>query len=227
MDAFLQPAASCSRNDILSLELTEYLRWAPEIESALEWCADFLDQQGVFTARDLPYRSQVSALAAIRTVLGAEIGSEDASGKVARWFWCGVLGEQYSGSPNSRLPRDLEQVIGWVNGGPEPTSVAEATFSAARLDTLTTRNSAAYKGVCALLLSQECIDWTYSRDPIDATIFRELQVDFGHVFPRAWLPAGKGHRVRSAGQHRQQDSYDEPDQPDPCLKAASRVPEAA
>ena len=63
--------------------------------------------------------------------------------------------------------------------------MAEATFSAARLDTLTTRNSAAYKGVCALLLSQECIDWTYSREPIDATIFRELQVDFGLVFPRA------------------------------------------
>jgi hypothetical protein len=192
MDAFLQPAASCSRNDILSLELTEYLRWAPEIESALEWCADFLDQQGVFTARGLPYRSQVSALAAIRAVLGSESESDEASRKIARWFWCGVLGEQYSGSPNSRLPRDLEQVIGWVNGGLEPTSVAEATFSAARLDTLTTRNSAAYKGVCALLLSQECIDWTYSRDPIDATISRELQVDFGRVFPRIWSLQVKG-----------------------------------
>lgn len=186
LDPFRQPAASSKRNDILNLELAEYLRWAPEIESALGWSAAFLARQGIFAAEDLPYRSQMSALAAIRTVLGPEADSPDADEKIDRWFWCGVLGEQYSGSLDSRLPRDLEQVAGWVRGGKEPTSVTEATFSAARLDTMATRNSAAYKGVCGLLLRQGAIDWTYSKEPINATIVFDQFVDIAPIFPKAW-----------------------------------------
>lgn len=185
VDPFTQPAASCKRSDILVLELDEYLRWAPEIESALEWSARFLARQGIFFAVDLPYRSQISALAAIRTVLGDETDSQQAEEKITRWFWCGVLGEQYSGSLDSRLPRDLEQVMGWVRGGKEPTSVTEATFHAARLDTMGTRNSAAYKGVYGLLLRQGCIDWR-QQEPLDATICLDQQVDIGLVFPKAW-----------------------------------------
>jgi hypothetical protein len=185
-DPFRQPAASSKRNDILSLELTEYLRWAPEVESALEWSAAFLSRQGIFAAEDLPYRSQVSALAAIRTVLGAEADTMDADEKIGRWFWCGVLGEQYSGSLDSRLPRDLEQVADWVHGGREPASVTEATFNAARLHTMATRNSAAYKGVCGLLLRQQAIDWTYSKEPINETIVFDQFVEIAQVFPKAW-----------------------------------------
>jgi hypothetical protein len=177
VDPFRQPAASSKRKDILNLELAEYLRWAPAIESALKWSAAFLARQGIFAADDLPYRSQISALAAIRTVLGADADRADADEKIARWFWCGVLGEQYSGSLDSRLPRDLEQVAGWVLGEKEPTSVTEATFNAARLDTMSTRNSAAYKGVCGLLLRQGVIDWTYSKEPINETILFDQDVN--------------------------------------------------
>lgn len=109
-DPFTQPAASCKRGDILTLPLEEYIRWAPEIEAALRWSARFLGRQGVFNSYDLPYRSQISSLAAIRTVLGDESDSPTAEAKMARWYWCGVLGELYSGSLDSRLPRDLEQV---------------------------------------------------------------------------------------------------------------------
>ena len=185
-DAFTQPAASCKRADILTLPLQEYIRWSPEIETALEWSARFLGRQGVFDAYDLPYRSQISALAAIRTVLGEEADSPTALEKITRWYWCGVLGEQYSGSLDSRLPRDLEQVVGWVRGGAEPASVLEATFHAARLNTMSTRNSAAYKGVCGLLLKQGCVDWTYSREPINATICADQQVDVALIFPGTW-----------------------------------------
>ncbi len=186
VDPFTQPAASCKRSDILNLDLKEYLRWAPEVETALEWCARFLGRQGIFSAYELPYRSQINALAAIRVVLGSEVDTEDAEEKIGRWYWCGVLGEQYSGSLDSRLPRDLEQVAAWIHGGREPDSVAEASFHAARLDTMATRNSAAYKGVCGLLLRQECTDWTYSREPINATIARDQGVDIALVFPKAW-----------------------------------------
>ena len=185
-DAFAQPAASCKRSDILDLELSEYRRWAPEIESALEWSARFLDRQGIFAAYDLPYRPQLSALAAIRTVLGAETDGPEATDKITRWYWCGVLGEQYSGSLDSRLPRDLEQVAEWVRGGREPASVTEASFNAARLDTMTTRNSAAYKGVYALVLKQGCYDWIFYSEPIDAAFCVDQEADVGHVFPKAW-----------------------------------------
>jgi hypothetical protein len=71
-DAFTQPAPSCKRSDILDLELSEYRRWAPEIELAFEWSARFLDREGIYKAYDLPYRLQRSSLATIRTMLGAE-----------------------------------------------------------------------------------------------------------------------------------------------------------
>ncbi|HEY0936944.1 MAG TPA: DUF262 domain-containing protein [Trebonia sp.] len=185
-DPFTQPAASCKRADILDLPLQDYIKWTPEILSALHWTAGFLTRQGVYGASDLPYRGQVTSLAAIRTALGADTDSPAAEEKITRWYWCGVLGEQYGGSPDTRLPRDLEQVAGWVRGGPPPASVTEANFTAARLNTMSSRNSAAYKGVLALLLKQGCIDWTYSREPINAVIFEDQQVDVALVFPKAW-----------------------------------------
>jgi Protein of unknown function DUF262 len=75
VDPFTQPAASCKRADILDLPLDEYLGWSKEIVSALHWTAGFLVRQGVFGGNDLPYRGQITALAAIRTVLGPETDS--------------------------------------------------------------------------------------------------------------------------------------------------------
>jgi hypothetical protein len=195
-DPYTAPAASCKRSDILGLKLSEYQKWSPQIVEALEWSVRFLARQGIYGKQEMPYISQLSSLAAIRTVLGGEADDRAVEDKIVRWFWCGVLGEQYSGALDSRLPRDLEQVYAWVKGGREPTSVSEASFSAARLNTMTTRNSAAYKGVCGLLLKQGCIDWTHSREPIDATIYRDLQVNIALVFPKGWFGKDKGKGAR-------------------------------
>ena len=196
VNPFTQPAASCKRGDILDLPLGEYLKWSPEIVSALHWTAGFLMRQGVYGSADLPYRGQITALAAIRTVLGVETDSRDVEDKITRWYWCGVLGEQYGGSPDTRLPRDLEQVVGWVRGDREPASVTEANFPPARLNTMSSRNSAAYKGVLALLLRQGCIDWTYSKEPINSTIFEDQQVDVTLIFPKAWCDKNGVSRER-------------------------------
>jgi hypothetical protein len=186
VDPFAQPAASCKRSDILDLPLEDFIKWSPEITAALWWAAGFLNRQGVFGAANLPYRGQVTSLAAIRAVLGEETDAPETEDKISRWYWCGVLGEQYGGSPDSRLPRDLEQVVAWVRGGRAPDSVAEANFSETRLNTMSSRNSAAYKGVLALLLRQGCIDWTYAKEPIDAALFADQQVDVALIFPKAW-----------------------------------------
>ena len=225
VDPFKQPAASSKRDDILNLELAEYLRWAPEIELALEWSAAFLARQGIFAAEDLPYRSQISALATIRTVLGAEADNKDADEKIGRWFWCGVLGEQYSGSLDSRLPRDLEQIVGWVRGGREPTSVTVATFSAARLDTMATRNSAAYKGVCGLLLRQggHRLGLQQGADQRDYRLRPVRRHRPG--FPESLVREARD-RDLPAEQYRQQNPADQPGAPDHGQPAARRLPTA-
>ena len=49
--------------------------------------------------------------------------------RLARWYWCGVLGELYGGATESRLARDLPELLAWMDGGPEPSTVTEAIFT--------------------------------------------------------------------------------------------------
>lgn len=182
------PAITCKRKDILRLGLDEYLRCAPEVENALLWAAGFLGQEHVFAGRDLPYHTQLVPLAAIRAVLGGDADKHSVHKKLRQWFWCGVLGELYGGSTETRFARDLEQVVEWVKGpgaAVEPATVAEANFQASRLLTLRTRNSAAYKGVYALLMRDGCMDWAY-RQQLDMANFLDLNVDIHHIFPKTW-----------------------------------------
>jgi hypothetical protein len=177
---------SCKRGDMLDLELADYLRWAPAIADALHWAGGFLADQCVYFAEDLPYRTQLPPLAAIRTVLGADTETPQARAKLAQWYWCGVFGEQYGGTADSRFPRDVEQVVGWLSGGPEPDSVQEARFVVRRLRSMNSRLSAAYKGVFALLLQQGCTDWFYSDKPLSGDLISDYKVDIYRVFPRQW-----------------------------------------
>src|SRR5665213_1990138 len=146
------PAISCKRRDILRLSLDDYKTWAEPVTQALDWCFEFLSQEHFFRAQDLPYRTQLVPLAAIRVILGNQAAAHGNRAMLRRWYWCGVLGEMYGGTTETRFARDVEQVVPWLDGGPEPGTVADATFRAARLLTLKTRNSAAYKGVYALLM---------------------------------------------------------------------------
>lgn len=191
VDPFTQPAAACKRKDILELPLSEYLKWAPRVVEAWHWTAEFLRRQCIYRVVDVPYTTQLVALAAIRTVLGEEADTDDAYTKISRWFWCGVFGEQYGGSPETRLPRDLEQVVAWVRSGQEPASVGEAIFQEARLGTMRSRGSAAYKGLYALLMRQGCKDWTFNRGPIDESVYVNQKVDICRIFPRAWCAKHK------------------------------------
>jgi hypothetical protein len=179
------PGVSCKRKDILRLELEDYQKWADKVTSAFEWSGQFLGQEHIFRAPDLPYRTQLVPLAAIRVVLGAAADLHGNAQKLRHWYWCGVLGELYGGAIETRFARDLEQVVEWIKGGPQPGTVIEASFRAPRLLTLRTRNSAAYKGIYALLMRGGCMDWV-RREPMSYASFFEYQVDIHHVFPKAW-----------------------------------------
>lgn len=194
-DSLTAPAVSCKRGDILKLPLQDFLAWAPQVADALRWTARFLTRQCIFRREDVPYRTQLVPLAAIRTVLGGRVDERGVEDKLSQWFWCGVLGEMYGGTLETRFARDLEQVPAWMEGAAAPGTVESSTFRETRLLTLNTRNSAAYKGVYALLLKQGCVDWCFSKGPIDHTLVEEHQVDIHHIFPQAWC---EKHNVKTA-----------------------------
>lgn len=190
------PGVSCKRKDILKLTLADYQLWAEPVTEALEWSAMFLVQEKIFRSDDIPYRTQLVPLAAIKVMLGPTAETHRASAMLRKWYWCGVLGELYGGATESRFARDAEQVTEWLVDGPEPATVTEASFSAPRLLTLRTRNSAAYKGIYALLMRSGCQDWV-KRQPLDFASFFDLAMDIHHIFPKAWCEKNgieAGHR---------------------------------
>ncbi|MBB6121231.1 GmrSD restriction endonuclease domain-containing protein [Nocardiopsis algeriensis] len=180
------PRIGCRRAEMLRLSLEDYLEWADKAVEALLTTAKFLYGQCVYDTRFLPYGTQIIPLAAIFATLGEEAESHVARTAISRWFWCGILGEMYGGSTESRFARDLPDVVAWARGGhTQPRTVEEAQFSAGRLDTLRTRNSAAYKGIYALLLRRDVTDLRTGENIKENTYF-DHAVDIHHIFPQKW-----------------------------------------
>lgn len=179
------PGISCKRKDILRLTLEEYKEWAEPLTDAFIWAGQFLNHQSVFRAEDVPYRSQLVPLAALRVAIGPDTDLQGVYQQLTRWYWCGVLGELYGGAVETRFARDLEQVESWVEGGEEPGTVAGSAFNPGRLLTLKTRNSAAYKGLYALTMGSDVKDWV-NHQTINQSSFRDYGIDIHHIFPKAW-----------------------------------------
>jgi hypothetical protein len=118
-------------------------------------------------------------------VLGKRWEVQGVRDKLARWLWCGVFGELYGGTTETRFARDLPDVLAWVNGGPEPRTVVDAVFAPARLLSLRTRGSAAYKGIYALLLREGARDLRTGELSNVQNYFDE-RVDIHHLFPQRW-----------------------------------------
>ncbi|MCX5393179.1 DUF262 domain-containing protein [Streptomyces sp. NBC_00094] len=180
---------SCKRRDLLNLPLEDFRRLAPRVAEAFRWVGGFLERQSIVRTADLPYRTQLVPLAAVRALLGREADAPAARERIAQWYWCGVLGEMYGGSLETRFTRDVEQLIDWIRDedAPQPDTVAEATFHEVRLDTLSTRNSAAYKGIYALLIRQGAVDWHYTEDALTPGQLVERSVDVRLIYPKSWI----------------------------------------
>ena len=179
------PAISCKRKDILKLKLEEYLEHRDVVVKGFLKAAKFLRMQKIFTDRDLPYRTQIVPLAATLAVLDDGADNDTVMQLLSRWYWCGVFGELYGSTIESRFAKDLPELVAWTRGGDEPTAVKEATFSGARLKELTSRRSAAYKGIFALMMRDGCEDFR-SGQPIDITSYYDESVDIHHIFPQKW-----------------------------------------
>lgn len=178
-----EAAVGCKRKDILNLSLDDYRLWADPVTAGFEQAAKFLFAEKIFAARDLPYTTQLSPLSAIFAVLGQHAANAVILGKLAHWYWCGVFGELYGSATETRFARDLPDVVEWSKGGQEPLTVSDANFAPTRLLTMRTRNSAAYKGLSAILLRDGAQDFI-AGVPMDASLFFSDPVDIHHIFPR-------------------------------------------
>lgn len=178
-------AVSCKRKEILRLPLEDYIKWSEPLVEGFERAAKLLHSQKIFTARDLPYPTQLVPLAAVMTALGERAESDNVRSRLARWFWCGVLGELYGSAVETRFARDLPEILAWLENGGEPTTITEANFAPARLLTLRNRNSAAYKGIHALLLRDGGQDFR-SGESVELQTYFDNGIDIHHIFPQKW-----------------------------------------
>ena len=180
------PAVSAKRKNMLELKVEDYKTCRDEIVNGFITAASILTDNHIFTARDLPYTTQLIPMAAIIAVLGDNIKSLGNRKKLMRWFWCGVFGELYGSANETRYAQDIQQVVSWIlRDDVEPQTIYDAIFSPSRLNTLRTRNSAAYKGIYALLLDENTRDWM-SGSKIDNITYFSGSIDIHHIFPRNW-----------------------------------------
>ena len=191
------PAVSAKRKDMLNLSLSEYERYRDEIVKGYIKASKILVENHIFNARDLPYSTQLVPMSAILAMLGNKIDNAGNKKKLMRWFWCGVFGELYGSANETRYALDLIQVSDWIEKGSEdPKTIYDANFSPTRLNTLRTRNSAAYKGVYSLLLDENTKDWL-SATKIDLSTYFSESIDVHHIFPVAWCENEKNNINRN------------------------------
>jgi hypothetical protein len=179
-------AVSAKRSAILSLPLAAYQQWVDKAEKGFLTTARFLRQECFYSVKDLPYSTQIPALAAILTHLDDNWLMPKVKDKLSQWFWCGVLGELYGGSVETRIANDLEEVLAWVkDDDAAPRTVSEAVFQPERLLSLRARQSAAYKGLNTLILREGAKDFFWKANIRDLE-HDEVAIDVHHIFPRKW-----------------------------------------
>ena len=177
---------TCKKRDVLRLDLSDYKANRDILVSGFIKAASFLINQGVFSAQNLPYTSQLVPLAAIFAYADdANINLAIQTNKdiIAHWYWCGVFGELYGGANESRYALDITGVFDQIDGKGIPDTVIRANFQPRRLLSMQTRNSAAYNGVMGIILQDSPLDFM-SADKMDIATYLDESTDIHHIFPR-------------------------------------------
>lgn len=188
-------AVSCKKRDILRLNLEDYKANHDALVGGFESAAAFLSHQGIFSERDLPYSTQLVPLAAIFAfdnerkekrafMLGHNLDL------LAKWYWCGVFGELYGGANEARFALDIVNIFEWISGGNQPDTVTRSNFQPTRLLSMQTRNSAAYKGVMAMIMQDSPLDFM-SGSKMDIASYLDEDTDIHHIFPQAYCEGQK------------------------------------
>lgn len=177
---------SAKRADVLQLPLSAWQQWADGLEGGFLQAARFLRKECFYNRRELPYSTQLVPMASVFTHLGERWREPRIYDKIARWYWCGVLGELYGGAVDTRIANDFEELLAWFEDDEAlPRTVRDASYQPERFETLRSRLSAAYKGVNILVLREGAQDWFW-KGGIQELDADEIQLDIHHIFPRDW-----------------------------------------
>lgn len=191
-------AVTCKKRDILRLELKDYKKYHDALVQGFGDAANFLVHQGIYRSRDLPYTSQLIPLAAIYAYDNENskllnLGTNQ--NLLAQWYWCGVMGELYGGANEARFALDILGVFRWMNGGEKPDTVYRSSIQPTRLLTMQTRNSAAYKGIMALILQDSPLD-LMTGNRMDIASYIDEEADIHHIFPQAYCEKQNLPRIK-------------------------------
>ncbi|MBA7467989.1 hypothetical protein ES707_03229 [subsurface metagenome] len=178
-----ESAISCKKDDILNLRLEDYQKWAEPAMYGFDKTARFLVQQTIFSDRDIPYNTQLVPLATLFAILREKADNDAVRDKLIHWYWCGIFGELYGSAVESQFANDIPEVLSWVDGGQEPSTVLKCNFTPGRLYTLKSRLSAAYKGFYAILMRDGGLDFL-SGVPINVQTYFDDRIDIHHIFPK-------------------------------------------
>lgn len=187
-------AVSAKREHVLALPLVAYKKWADKLSAGFFDADRFLRMEGFYHPKFLPYRSQIIPLAATMVLLGQRWLEPVIKQKLEQWYWCGVLGELYSGAIETRIANDLVNLLAWIDdpAASKPITVVAAGFQPSRLNTLRTRTSAAYRGIYILIQRAGAKDffWKASIKELDRD---ECKIDIHHIFPKDWCKTQNIH----------------------------------
>lgn len=183
---FANTMTTCKKKDVLALPFESYQTNKQAVLEGYKMARKFLFSQYVFRKRDLPYTTQLIPLAAICAVIGkSTFNLPQTQNILKQWFWCGIMGEMYGGANETRYANDIEDIVALIKGQPSANrTINSAYFSATRLISLQTRNSAAYKGIMALVYREQCRDFMLG---ITMDIVKSMDdaPDIHHIFPEA------------------------------------------
>ena len=178
---------SCKKKDVLDLKFEDYQSNLNDLLDGFDMAREFLLGERIFRKRDLPYTTQVIPLAATCAYIGQDKFKLQANKNILRqWLWCGIFGEMYGGANETRYANDIEDLVDAIEGNPSlMRTVNSAYFQSIRLLGLQTRNSAAYKGVMALVFREDCRDFI---DGEQMTMVKSMMTppDIHHIFPQAY-----------------------------------------
>lgn len=178
---------SAKRTDVLKLPLEAWKKYADKVEDGFKNAAQFLRKEYFYARSELPYSTQVIPLAAVMSVLGNRWLEPKIYEKLARWYWCGVLGELYGGAVETRIANDFEELLAWFEDNDKvPRTISDAFFQPERLYSLRSRNSAAYKAINILILREGAKDWFWNSTIQELDAQQELALDIHHIFPVKW-----------------------------------------
>ena len=178
-------AVACRKRDLMELDKTAINKWWDILLDGYREASLFMMDQGILSERILPYTTIIIPLSAIFADIKnrkGEINAKAAWPKIRQWYWCSVFGQRYSGPVETYSALDFEQVVEWVDGGPEPEAVRTFIFRSDALQEISSIRSAIYKGVLCLLAQNGAKDFS-GGGKMNVNLFHDTHQDHHHIFP--------------------------------------------